>query len=296
MEDIRVAVADLLETTVEDFACIDCFNLSTTLELTTTLDLNTSDSLDSLGVSLPRRTGNATDASPSADIMANVIGAITLIIVCAVILFIEFGNLMTIGAFLSNQRLRRPRYIPVVSMAVSDLLYGLSTIFVLFIDEVHRRATEQGHKAFSFTVTIMCNIFADASAWHLVVLAVDRFIAVRFPMSYRGLMTSRCITKMTIGCWLIAVVLACPYLMWVFVDVRSVTDSNVTCYHYQPDVGPIPLKFDFTIQFSQYLAISATIVILSLGVLVVAWGSHLQRQQNTRQDTNRSIHGTRSIG
>jgi len=153
-------------------------------------------------------------------------------------------------------------------MAVADSLFGLMAI--VFLVERHRHMTVPDEPAFSLTVVILATLLADVTALHLIVLAVDRFVAVRFPMSYRRTMTSRRVSMMTVACWLVAVAVMSPYLIWMVYDPRSVTDPNVTCYRFESDDGPVPLTFDFAIQFTFYITTTAVLVALSLGVLVAA--------------------------
>ena len=242
----------------------------------------------SIGLARPTDSYNFTELPSDTFSFPTAVAVFTCVVI--LILFIEFGNLLTIVAFLLHRRLRRPKYIPVVSLAVSDLLFGLSTI--LYLIERHRNATVHDQRVFSLTSLMICNTLGDAAAWHLVVLAVDRFIAVRFPMSYRQLMTYSRIKKMTVAAWLIAALANCTYVTWIIVDAHSVTNRNTTCYQYESDDGPVPLPFDFAIQFSQFVTVSMTLTILTLGILVVVRRPHLRPLGAARH----SIHGNRSIG
>jgi hypothetical protein len=190
--------------------------------------------------------------------------------ICLVIMVFltEFGNGLTIASFATQRRLRRIKYIPVVSLAVSDSLFGLTA--VLFHIERQHYVPEGSRAAFSLSVLILCSLFANASAWHLIVMAVDRFIAVRFPMCYRRAMTSRRIAALTVGGWLMAAVIMAPYVSRLSPGARSPSDTNATCYQFGSDDGPVPLPFDFAIQFTDYVLTSIILAALNVGVLAAA--------------------------
>ena len=64
---------------------------------------------------------------------------IVIVCFCVLIFVIEFGNILTIISFVTYRRLRRSKYIPVVSMAVADSLAGIMAI--LFLVERYRHST-----------------------------------------------------------------------------------------------------------------------------------------------------------
>lgn len=53
---------------------------------------------------------------------------ILLVFVILFALFIEFGNALTIISAIVYRRLRRPKYLPVISLAVADLLVGVAAM------------------------------------------------------------------------------------------------------------------------------------------------------------------------
>jgi len=206
--------------------------------------------------------------------LAATLGVVVCFLIAIVV--IELGNSLTIASFVTDRRLRRSKYIPVVSMAVADSLFGL--VAVVFLVERYLHSTTTDSPVFSVSVVIVSTMLAFTSALHLVVLAFDRFVAVRFPMSYCRVMTSCRVSIMTGACWLIAAIVTSPYMIWMVYDPRSVTDANVTCYHYDSEDGPVPLTFSYPIQFTVYVATSTTLIALSLAALAAARRSSWRRR------------------
>ena len=112
------------------------------------------------------------------------------------------------------------RYLAVASLAVADCLVGCSAILFLcnrFI--VERMNGDQQTVVVIFMVAIYTG--TGASSFHLVVLAVDRLVAARYPIDCRRLMTTRRLAFLIAACWLIAFGQSTVYLIWLPANQRQ---------------------------------------------------------------------------
>lgn len=217
----------------------------------------------------------ASTATPISDVQRILIGTCVMI----VIFLILFGNSMTLLSFLTRRRLRRRRYFPVASLAVADLLVGLSAVLFMcnrFIIERMNGDTQTAELIFMIVLYQSTN----ASAYHLVVLAVDRFVAARFPMHYRRTMTTARIVTMTACCWIASLLTIAPYFAWLPPERRQSTRRNDTCYQFEGRNGPVPLLFDLPIQMTLWILVSIIIIGLTLNVFYAIKCSHRMNKDN----------------
>ena len=231
-----------------------------------------------------------------------------IIVVTVTALFIEFGNLLTLISALLYRRLRRQKYIPVISLAVADSLVGLNAVLFVF-----QRASRLmwGDYVFQVTFPSLAMASITASAWHLPVLALDRFLAITRPIQYRRTMTRRRLITLTSLCWVLAVITSALYLIWIplnpfrkssvaHIASMTATASNVTptttssslfCQYAVIDDHVIPIAFDFGMQFCGYVMSLGCLATLSVAVLTVT--RRRKRPHLHRSDTGSGGNGDR---
>lgn len=158
---------------------------------------------------------------------------IPLGLVCLVVIL---GNMMVIIAVFNTHKLRGATYLFIVSLACADLMLGLVILPFSAMYEV-----------FSLWIfgSIWCDIWLAVDVWmctasilHLVVISLDRYIAVTHPITYPNIMTSKRAKMLICGAWVLSFVICFPPLVgWN--DQRQIADAE------QPvEVDPIKTIMD----------------------------------------------------
>lgn len=105
--------------------------------------------------------------------------SITWLFVLDAVLIIT-GNLFTIVVFMATPRLRRNKYSLIVSLAVADLMVGLVSVPV-HLSAYYVKVT----RAHQIAYLVQEMLFATASLYGLVLIAVERACATCFPFKHR---------------------------------------------------------------------------------------------------------------
>ncbi|EDO36609.1 predicted protein [Nematostella vectensis] len=105
-----------------------------------------------------------------------------------ILLVTLYGNFMVVLAVVMFRRMRTITNYFVVSLAVSDLLVATLSLPFRIHQTTHNTAWCLSLEACVawIVVDIMC---AGASIWNLVIISIDRFIAIVLPFRYHALMT-----------------------------------------------------------------------------------------------------------
>ena len=114
------------------------------------------------------------------------------------------GNTITLVAMVKNRRLRRKENALIVSLAVSDLLVGILT----FLNNILIGTNVLKHGWTALAMSSMIAIIV--SLVHMVVIGLNRFIAVVLPLRYSTLVTKRTIIIMVAMTWAIPTVVMVP--------------------------------------------------------------------------------------
>ena len=141
---------------------------------------------------------------------------IKLCVYCLILLGSLFGNTFIILIVYKHQDLRKTINYFIVNMAVSDLLFPLILIPV----QITQLVTESLHWHVSGMLgSIFCKLFYFASSVSLLVsaqslvwIAIDRFVAVVFPIKL-GLISSKIRTIAIVSTWILAGVFYSPLLI-----------------------------------------------------------------------------------
>eukprot|EP00095_Tigriopus_kingsejongensis_P010163 maker-scaffold575_size133042-snap-gene-0.31 protein:Tk10163 transcript:maker-scaffold575_size133042-snap-gene-0.31-mRNA-1 annotation:"octopamine receptor" len=129
-------------------------------------------------------------------------------IICLVVIF---GNIMVIAAVKMTHKLRGATNLFIVSLAWADLMLGMvvlpfSAMYEVFDIWIFGR--------------IWCSIWLAMDVWvctasilHLVVISLDRYIAVTHPITYPNIMTSNRAKLLIVGAWVLSFVICFPPLV-----------------------------------------------------------------------------------
>lgn len=122
------------------------------------------------------------------------------------------GNCLTIAAVQLSRRLRSVvSNLFILSLAISDLLVGLTIPYhlIFYIDE----SLSQSHLVcimkFFFNIIACC-----VSIWNLIAIAIDRYIAIVYPLHYSRWITKRTAVIVIMSGWMSGIILGAIPLFW----------------------------------------------------------------------------------
>ncbi|KAM3600789.1 uncharacterized protein V6R79_002515 [Siganus canaliculatus] len=118
-----------------------------------------------------------------------------------VILYVAIvaGNLLLVVLFAVEHSLQKPMYIVMVSLAFSDI--GFTTVALPKL--IARYWWDDGSLGFHTCLfqQHMIHYFGSLNSLILLTMALDRYLAICFPLRYPVVMTSKTMTGLTLFCW-----------------------------------------------------------------------------------------------
>ena len=132
------------------------------------------------------------------DLSVIIIDAVLIVIIAASVL----GNLLVCAVTAKVKKLQKPGNIFIASLAVADLFVALVVMpFSLSTQLID-------HAVFS---PIFCNVwisfdvmFCSTSLLHLCVISIDRYVKIRTPLKYKGLMSNAIAFKILGVVWMVS--------------------------------------------------------------------------------------------
>ena len=135
---------------------------------------------------------------------------------CVILLGSLFGNIFIIIIVYKNRDLRKTVNYFIVNMAVSDLLFSMFFLSVqitqLATDSLRWQVSRTLGSIFCTSYNLLTLVSLYVSTQSLVWIAIDRFVAVVFPMKL-GLISHKIRTKAVISTWIFAAVVNIPGLL-----------------------------------------------------------------------------------
>lgn len=130
----------------------------------------------------------------------------------SLLVLILFGNCLTIAAVQLSRRLRSVvSNLFILSLAISDLLVGLTLPYHLafYMDASLNQWRLMCILKFFFNIVACC-----VSIWSLIAIAVDRYIAIVYPLHYSRWITKRVAVTVIIVGWVVGIVIGSIPLFW----------------------------------------------------------------------------------
>nr|XP_002121904.4 muscarinic acetylcholine receptor M2-like isoform X2 [Ciona intestinalis] len=138
------------------------------------------------------------------------------------------GNILVIIAFYMNKRLQTITNYFILSLAYADMVIGLVSmnLFTIYIVQGEWNLGPLVCDIWLCIDYVACN----ASVMNLLIISVDRYLALTKPMTYRVKRTKRRACLMIVGAWTVSFILWVPsILLWPLVEGgRNV--QNKKCY------------------------------------------------------------------
>ena len=203
---------------------------------------------------------------------------------CFILLGSLFGNIFIIIIVYKNRHLRKTINYFIVNMAFSDLVL---TLIVLPV-EITKLVTDSGHWHVSGILgLICCKLFFFASLVSLLVssqslvwIAIDRFVAVVFPMKL-GLISSKIRTIAIVSTWICAGFFSYPVLISWKLVVRGndtfCTETNLESFFHNQKTQKANETYMFVwVQFT--LLIIAPLLVITILYTAIAVNLRIQKK------------------
>ena len=213
---------------------------------------------------------------------------------CFILLGSIFGNISIIIIVHKRRQLRKNINYFIVNMAMSDLLFSL----VVIPAQITQMVTESWHWRFSGILgSIFCKLYIFTSSVSLFVsvqslvwIAIDRFVAVVFPLKL-GLISGKIRTIAIISTWVLASVFYFPSL--ITFELREL-DNNTYCSRVNiksifPNNGAIEVYHWLHLTIRYFAPLFLTTILYSAIAIV------LKRGKQALTDTSSNVPGQRYL-
>ncbi len=132
---------------------------------------------------------------------------IIIAIACAVVIALSlFGNALVVTVILRDKRLQNATNYILLSLAIADLTVSLLVMLPSMIYDIKQKwIFSRLFCKFYNSFDITC---CTASILHLLLVAVDRYIAIFKPLSYRNLVRNRYVFVMVALVWILSLCLS----------------------------------------------------------------------------------------
>ncbi|XP_056130535.1 adenosine receptor A1-like isoform X2 [Lampris incognitus] len=121
------------------------------------------------------------------------------------------GNVMVVWAVRINRSLRDTTFCFIVSLALADIAVGALVIPLAITMSIGPRAHFHGCLLGACTVLVL----TQSSILALLAIAIDRYLRVKIPMSYKRVVTPRRAGMAVVLCWLVSFIVGLtPMLGW----------------------------------------------------------------------------------
>ncbi|XP_002734723.1 putative G-protein coupled receptor 101 [Saccoglossus kowalevskii] len=131
---------------------------------------------------------------------------VTLLVVQIFLAF--FGNVFVLLVLYRNPKLMNIANKFVCNLLVADLLQSVVVVPFAIVSSLHSRwiYSELWCKLYA----CLTHVFAFAAVYTIVIVAIDRYLAILHPLSYHSRMTPTTSTNLMIGTWILAILQSTP--------------------------------------------------------------------------------------
>ncbi|XP_039972063.1 adenosine receptor A1-like [Xiphias gladius] len=121
------------------------------------------------------------------------------------------GNVMVVWAVLINRSLRDTTFCFIVSLALADIAVGALVIPLAITISIGLQTHFYSCLLFSCTMLVL----TQSSILALLAIAIDRYLRVKIPMSYKRVVTPRRAGTAVLLCWLVSIIVGLmPMFGW----------------------------------------------------------------------------------
>lgn len=171
------------------------------------------------------------DKSSKPPDMINEDNRVWIFVDCFLFIVIVLGNVLTIVAIAVTRQLRSivSNYF-VLNLAVSDLLVGVSLLYYVafyFNDEFSH------DKSICISRFVLLSVACGASITNIMVIAVDRYLAIVHPLSYNAYATTKCMLLIVVVTWLCTIAVASIPIYWNIFNASSTCEFETVLPRYR---------------------------------------------------------------
>uniref|UniRef100_A0A3B3R3L9 Olfactory receptor n=1 Tax=Paramormyrops kingsleyae TaxID=1676925 RepID=A0A3B3R3L9_9TELE len=122
---------------------------------------------------------------------------------CLIYVFIILGNAIFLAIFITDQKLHKPMYFIILNLVVSDVLFSTTTLPKI----IARYWFQAGTISFTacFVQMYFVHYFGSVNCFVLLIMAIDRYVAICHPLRYSTIITNSIIFILSIISWVIAI-------------------------------------------------------------------------------------------
>ncbi|XP_066295331.1 5-hydroxytryptamine receptor 1F-like [Branchiostoma lanceolatum] len=183
-------------------------------------------------------------------------------------------NGLVLWGIIRKQQLHKPMYLYVANLAVTDFLAGVIILW-------HVHSSVDHYKPYNMLALKTVSMYSqEMSASALNLLALDRFVAVKYPIFYHNhaIHARRCAGVAIVSSWVVLALAAFPLLMgWSCLEEPYLKHGNC--------IGLVPLG---------YAMLNATLMILLVAMLlslsVIVYKAVKQRQTMRQRIQKERLH------
>ncbi|XP_054473360.1 adenosine receptor A1-like isoform X2 [Anoplopoma fimbria] len=135
------------------------------------------------------------------------------------------GNVMVVWAVRINRSLRDTTFCFIVSLALADIAVGALVIPLAITISIGLKT----HFYSCLLVACTVLVLTQSSILALLAIAIDRYLRVKIPMSYKRVVTPRRAGTAVLLCWLVSIIVGLtPMLGWNNLQLLRDNGSQVT--------------------------------------------------------------------
>ncbi|XP_029427264.1 adenosine receptor A2a-like [Rhinatrema bivittatum] len=224
-------------------------------------------------------------------------GLVYIVLEVLIAVLAILGNILVCWAVWLNSNLQNATNYFVVSLAAADIAVGVLAIpFAITIST--------GFCAFfhgCLFIACFVLVLTQSSIFSLLAIAIDRYIAIRIPLRYNGLVTSQRANVIIAVCWLLSFIIGLtPMLGW---HNRSKEESNCT----QPMVACLferVVTMDYMVYYNFFACVLGPLLLM-LGIyLKIFMAARRQLKQmelkmlpgeRSRSTLQKELHAAKSL-
>ena len=172
-------------------------------------------------------------------------GSAIMVVNTLIALLGTFGNFLVCIAVLTKPRLRRCSNIPLLSLAIADLIITVicEPLVVAMVGKI--TFLHECAPSLELGYSLLANLCCSSSIMHLVAISMDRFLAVTFPLRHGRIMKNYGLKIMLVAVWVVA---------FAFATVRQLFPKK-TYY-----LAAVMFAVGYFLMFVCYLLILLTLV------------------------------------
>ncbi|XP_028818653.1 olfactory receptor 2AT4-like [Denticeps clupeoides] len=145
-----------------------------------------------------------------------------------VYLCILIGNAAFLTMFATNRGLHKPMYVTILNLVVSDVLFSTTTLPKI----ISRYWFRAGALSFNacFVQMYLVHYFGNVNAFILLIMAVDRYVAICHPLRYPMLMTKANICILSATAWLLGHAVCLMIVIRAYPLPYCAANTIIQCY------------------------------------------------------------------